>query len=205
MQTYQVSEIYRTIAGEGYWTGMPVTLLRLQGCNLRCHFCDTDYSLDPKAGETMSLSQVVGEVSEMHRTGDIILLTGGEPTIQPIGPLVQSLCSFGPVHLETNGTMPVADSVFISWLTVSPKPTKVPLDSDTLGRANELKWLVGGQVDVEALQTFLKSQGSSWRELINVSLQPVSLSEDATKIAYEACLKYGWRLSIQVHRYIGVK
>jgi len=54
MFTYKVSEIYRAVQGEGWHSGMPCTLVRLQGCNLRCDFCDTKYALDPDEGKTMS-------------------------------------------------------------------------------------------------------------------------------------------------------
>lgn len=203
MQTYYLSEIVRTIQGEGYWTGMPVTLVRLAGCNLRCPFCDTKQSWDVEQGRNLPLAVLVTEVAKMHQAGDIILLTGGEPTLQPMKPLVNALCSLGPVHLETNGTMPMSLNTFLSWITVSPKPGGA-LDISTLGRADELKWLVGGEKDVEALLEFLKAYPPTWNELIKVSLQPLSQGKEATKICFDACLKYGWRLSIQLQKYIEV-
>lgn len=203
MQTYYVSEIVRTVQGEGYWTGMPCTLIRLAGCNLRCPFCDTKQTWDVGKARKVPLAALVTEVAKIHLAGDILLITGGEPTIQPMTPLVSALCSLGPVHLETNGTMPLDPATFFSWITVSPKPGGA-LDPSTLGRADELKWLVGGERDVEALLEFLNNRQKPWLEIIRVSLQPLSQSKKATKICFDACLEHGWRLSIQVHKQIGV-
>lgn len=203
MQKYQVAEIFRTIQGEGYWSGMPCTLIRLAGCNLRCSFCDTKETWDALVGTALTLGELFQEVSTIHPPGQIILITGGEPTIQPLTPLVRLLMALGPVHLETNGTAAIDDQAYFSWITVSPKPNS-SLEASLLGRADELKWLIEGEADVQALVDFLPLMPKT-ADCKRITVQPLSLGKEATKIAYEACLKYGWRLSLQQHKMIGVK
>lgn len=202
MFTYKVSEIYRAVQGEGWHSGMPCTLVRLQGCNLKCAFCDTKYAQDLDGGEELTLTEICDEVKRVHRKGDIVLLTGGEPTMQTnINFLASSLDVFGPVHLETNGTLSLMLPNPFSWITVSPKPPH-PVYPPTYERANELKWLVESEDDVVALGHWLRTYK---QKQINVSVQPISGDPTATRICYDACLAHGFRLSVQLHKLLGVK
>lgn len=203
-QEFRVAEIVSTIQGEGWWTGLPVTLLRLQGCNLKplCPFCDTKYALSKTGGELVSLERLSEILKKYHPKRRTILLTGGEPAMQPLQHLVPFLTSLGPVHLETNGTLPIGD-VCYAWVTVSPKPPH-KLDPTTLGRADEIKWLIDSEDDVAALCAFLKGHKSKWIDHKRICAQPLSQDRKATTIAVAACLKYGWRLSIQVHKLLEV-
>lgn len=206
-QSYQVSEIYRAVQGEGWWAGMPITLIRLQGCNLepKCPFCDTKHTWDPKGGEEMYLADILQRVTSMHYLGDIVLITGGEPTMQPLKPLVNALGGLqgragyvkllGPVHLETNGTNPIEGN--FDWITISPKPPH-KVDPQALERANEIKWLVKDPRDVIDLDVWLTEH--EWERC--VSVQPISQDPFATEVAYQACLNYGWRLSLQLQKYL---
>ena len=201
-QGFRIAEILATIQGEGWWQGLPITLIRLQGCNLSCPFCDTAYALDPQGGKVLSLGQLFGALEKFHPKGRTILLTGGEPAMQPLRYLVPPLTSLGPVHLETNGTLPISD-VFYTWITVSPKPPN-KLDPATLGRADEIKWLVGSEDDVAALCSFLEEHKSQWMDFKRITVQPISQDTEATKIAIAACMEHNWRLSLQMHKYIEV-
>ena len=196
---YRLSEICRTIQGEGFWTGQPCTLVRFQGCNLQCAFCDTPYALKEDGGEEVSLKELVNRVANIHKRGQMILLTGGEPMMQDISLAAKQFAWFGSVHLETNGTFPVK-GVF-DWVTVSPK--EGVLDEGAVQRANEIKWLVKTKEDVRSLQTFLQH----WQVTNSTAIcvQPMSLGTQATQMAFEAAKKYGWRLSLQTHKLIGVK
>ena len=203
MSTYQVNEIFRSIQGEGYWTGMPCTFIRLQGCNLRCEFCDTPDAQEPSGPLSFTLGQLVTEVIRQHRRRDLIILTGGEPTLQDIKPLTQELQKYGPpVHLETNGSIhwsPKFWSIF-NWITLSPKK-HVRIPKYLARGAHEIKWLVQTEEDVRDLQEFLNRSD----RIGHVCLQPVSQNPVATKIAYQACLDHGWRLSLQMHKYLEVR
>lgn len=197
---YQVNTIYPAILGEGWWTGMPCTIVRLQGCNLKCDFCDTPQAINRRGGETLALNVLYERIKKVHHNRNIVLLTGGEPALQRLDLLVPPLTSLGPVHLETNGTIPIPDTAYFSWITVSPKPNTT-LDATALGRADEIKWLVDTKNDVAALCEWL--EGKKWVDFKRISLQPLSCDPKATEIAYQACLGHGFRLSIQVHKLIG--
>lgn len=201
MFTYRVSEIHRAVQGEGWHSGMPCTLVRLQGCNLRCAFCDTEYAQGLDGGTEFLLQSIYHEVRDIHRMGDIILLTGGEPTMQTnLSMLAAKLGYLGPVHLETNGTLPLYSPEMFSWITISPKPPN-PVYPPTYERANELKWLVGSEDDVIALGHWLRT----YKQPMHISVQPISGDPTATRICYDACLAFGWRLSLQLHKLLGVK
>ena len=73
----KINEIFYSIQGEGYWTGLPNIFIRLTGCNLRCRYCDTTYAY--KDGEEMSISQII-EVIKKYPC-EYVCITGGEPLI----------------------------------------------------------------------------------------------------------------------------
>jgi len=151
-------------------------------------------------GSILSLEKLVRAVVLLARPHDLIVLTGGEPTLQELDTLVEAILHKGdwPIHLETNGTQPIPWD--IDWAILSPK-LPAPVFKANVYRANEIKWLVKGEEDVDALRR--------WIEPFNippavVAVQPISQGPQATRIAYEAAMKYGYRFSAQVHKYIGV-
>lgn len=203
MRKYEIAEIHHTIQGEGPFTGRPCLLVRFQGCNLSCSFCDTKYSIPKKTDSSVSwgLYALVDYIQErlQRQPSDFILLTGGEPLAQVDSQLMLGLSGLAPVHVETNGTKPLP--ALAECITVSPKGP--PLHADTIFRANALKFLVMHWDDLAALDVLLRSY--EWNSNLQVWLQPMSLDERATQLAYELCLQRGYNLSIQVHQLIGVK
>lgn len=118
-QTYKISEIFFSIQGEGMRVGMPMIFLRMTGCNLRCEFCDTKYSLE--GGEEISLCDLLNALRK-YSCKDICI-TGGEPFYQDIFLLCLDLKRAGySIAVETNG-MFYSDWIMrlINWVTVSPK------------------------------------------------------------------------------------
>ena len=101
----RVTEIYRSIQGEGTRAGLACTFVRLTGCNLRCVWCDTAYAFH--GGEDRSLSSVTDEVAGLG--AELVLITGGEPLMQPeCLDLLGSLCDAGhEVLLETGGSLDI--------------------------------------------------------------------------------------------------
>ncbi|MGD8643563.1 MAG: radical SAM protein, partial [Chromatiales bacterium] len=102
----RVTEIFHSLQGEARTVGWPTVFVRLTGCPLRCHYCDTEYAFS--GGESMSLEQVLSEVSTYAPRH--VTVTGGEPLAQPAClPLLNRLCDAGyQVSLETSGALDVS-------------------------------------------------------------------------------------------------
>ena len=101
----RVTEIYKSIQGEGTRTGVPCVFVRLTGCNLRCTWCDTAYAF--QGGQGRTVAEVVATVGDLGVP--LVLVTGGEPLMQPecVG-LLTALCDAGhEVLLETGGSLDV--------------------------------------------------------------------------------------------------
>lgn len=209
---YLVNELYACVQGEGALTGTPMALVRLQGCNLSCPWCDT---VDAKQLETtpgarsMTARDIVVWFRSKGLLGGWVLLTGGEPGIWDLSRLVNELHYAGQaVALETNGTQPITASV--DWMTVSPKldvPRGIEIPTDNVRRASELKFVVGEREDLDAVDRFLaEGQGRHRRIDVPLLLQPKWGVEGATELCHRAVILRGrpWRLSLQTHKFIGV-
>ncbi len=181
---YKVNEIFCSLQGEGYHTGTAAVFVRLSGCNLRCHFCDTDHS----AATPMTAAEIAAEAS--RHTARHLVLTGGEPSLQADDALIDALHGAGfYVQVETNGTRPLPQAV--DWITCSPKDAPV-----VLGRIDELKVVYEGQ-DVEAVADSLPAARALF-------LQPCSCTNTAEVVAY--ILDHPrWRLSLQTHKLIDIQ
>lgn len=101
----KVNEIFASIEGEGKRAGLPATFIRLFGCNLRCSYCDSMYSVEGNDYTEMSIPQIMDKVKELGIPN--ITVTGGEPLIHSgIKKLLEALLNEGyDVNVETNGTM----------------------------------------------------------------------------------------------------
>ncbi|HVV16245.1 MAG TPA: radical SAM protein [Polyangia bacterium] len=102
----KITEIYSSIQGETQYAGLPCTLVRTTGCDLRCGYCDTTYAFH--GGHDMSVEDIVTEVVRLGPT--LVLLTGGEPMLQrDIGVLAERLLGVGRrVMVETSGAHDLA-------------------------------------------------------------------------------------------------
>jgi 7-carboxy-7-deazaguanine synthase len=191
--TLQLAEIFYSVQGEGMWTGTPAVFVRLAGCNLACAFCDTDYSLKFIA----SIAAVIARVRDEGGACPMVIVTGGEPLAQAATPaLIAALIADGRrVHIESNGTLDVTlpDGV---WLTVSPKERLHPAMA---ARANEAKLIVDGRVPDEWLAAFPNATP--------IVLQPEGNKPANVALAIAAAkrLPARYRLSLQTHKFIGVR
>jgi 7-carboxy-7-deazaguanine synthase len=116
----KVSEIFYSIQGEGINVGKPAVFVRLQGCNLRCSFCDSKYTWSLKEGREMLVDDVVKEIKKFKCNH--VVWTGGEPSLQ-ISEIENTVLSklFDYTHeIETNGTIYFSPNSF-SIVTISPK------------------------------------------------------------------------------------
>ncbi len=185
-KTYRINEIFYSLQGEGFHTGTPAVFVRFSGCNLRCRWCDTNFS----TYTLMTQEQLTGECMKLHK-GGMLLLTGGEPALHADEALVSALheAGYDRIAIETNGTRPVPKG--IDWVTCSPKEgTHV-----VLHKADELKIVYTGQ-NVEKWLGIVKSE--------NNYLQPCSLKNTKRIVRYILNHPW-WRLSLQTQKYIGMK
>lgn len=104
----RITEIFHSIQGESSFAGQPCVFVRTTGCNLRCTWCDTEYSFF--GGEDLSLDRVVAEMDRIGHGCRLVELTGGEPLLQhDIGELGERLLTAGyTVLCETSGSVPVS-------------------------------------------------------------------------------------------------
>ena len=115
----RVNDIFYSLQGEGRNTGRAAVFVRFSGCNLRCSFCDTDFS----SFREMTSDEIIKEISQYPAR--FVVLTGGEPTLQVTAAFVNQLHEAGfEVAIETNGTLPIPEN--IDWVTVSPKRSPLP-------------------------------------------------------------------------------
>ncbi len=186
-KVYRVNEIFYSLQGEGYHTGCAAVFVRLSGCNLRCAFCDTDFTHFTE----MTAEAIAAEVQQLcPSTKALIVLTGGEPSLQADDELVTALHSTGKkICVETNGThlLPAG----IDWITCSPKEGAAVI----LPHADELKVVYTGQ-DVEAIANATPAT--------HLFLQPCSCKNTKEVIAYIEQHPW-WRLSLQTHKYLEIR
>lgn len=218
-----VHSIFPTLQGEGPDAGRPACFIRLTGCNLRCYFCDTEFS----SGERMSVAQVIEKVRDVDPWGRLAVLTGGEPFLQNIGPLVAHLVAIGrEVAVETAGTVkPSQEETFwfhprhhsLARVICSPKTPKI--DPTIAALAHSFKYIVreGELSAYDGLPEYsTQMKGGSailYRppdiRRVSIYLQPCD-EQDAVKTARNlaeavaSCLKNGWYLSIQQHKLAGL-
>ena len=100
----QITEIYKSLQGESTYAGLPCVFVRLTGCNLRCTWCDSEYTFH--GGRRMLLTEVLEEVTRLSPGGGLVEITGGEPMLQEreVVALMETLVETGyTVLLETSG------------------------------------------------------------------------------------------------------
>ena len=194
MHTYRINEIFYSIQGEGQFAGTPAVFVRFSGCNLACPWCDTDHT----HGEEMTrdeLENAVGELLKGHE-GAIVVLTGGEPTLQlrEDEPLFFGFKT--RICIETNGTQPVPG--WVEWITVSPK-NELGL-RDIVPTPSELKFVF----EPEHIPYYLSMQEAECAKYI----QPLARKDGTSNLAeaLEFVLAHPrFKLSVQLHKIIGVR
>ena len=155
----KVIEIFKSIDGEGIRAGFPVTFIRLEGCNLRCSYCDTKYSYEKAQFTEMTPHKIYDTV---YRLGcKRVTLTGGEPLIhKDVNTLIELLTHGGfRVNIETNGAVDVAPYVKARNILIT-MDYKCPSSGMTdkmllnnlpkLSKNDVLKFVVGSKDDLDA-------------------------------------------------------
>lgn len=200
----KVSEIFRSIQGEGRNQGRPCTFIRFAGCNLRCSWCDTPHALHD--GTEMAPGEIISRVQAMG--GTYVCITGGEPLLQgrPLLSLAESLSSLGYViDIETNGT--IGFSVFHDCARIcmdvkcpsSGEESDLSLLQDITSE-DSVKFVVRDMADCEYAARAIQDNAIAGE----IFFSPVEGS-DATAIArflIEADLPA--RLQLQLHKILGM-
>lgn len=216
-----VSEMFHTIQGEASFTGTPSIFVRLQYCDVGCPWCDTKYTwqlnesdrddeLTNERGRYASytdeelVERIVEYANDHGMPNPHIVFTGGEPCAYDLTNVTHALnLRMHTTQIETSGTYEIKCSA-LTWVTVSPKinmPGGRQVLSSALTRANEIKMPVGKMDDIEKLIKLLDEHNVSRKP---VWLQPLSRSEKATNLCIGACIRNGFKLSIQTHHLIGL-
>ena len=151
-----ICEIYPTIQGEGFLLGSPITLVRFQGCNIYCSWCDTKYAIPFKEDVKLDLKEVLKKLEQIGRNH--VLITGGEPFAHPeLSPFVEVLIEKGYfVQIETNGTLWQENFETFPreafYISLSPKSSvDYKVDPKIVKFADELKMVVDEHLTLEVL------------------------------------------------------
>jgi 7-carboxy-7-deazaguanine synthase len=218
----QIIEIYKSLQGESSFTGLPCVFVRLAGCNLRCHWCDSEYTF--KGGTKMSNGEVAAEVRRLMPGGGLVEITGGEPLLQEreLIPLMKQLVEGGyTLLLETSGERPLQQVPPAVFKIVDVKcPDSGEGESfrlENLGavsKRDEFKFVIASRTDYEFAREFtlchelwqkvgnvifspaFRKQATGSRDVANCLLDPRDLAEWILQDGLRV------RLGLQIHKFI---
>ena len=197
-EKYPIMEHFFTIQGEGTYSGRAAYFIRIAGCDVGCVWCDVKESWDKDQHRTMTTNEIIEKVTESKT--DFVVITGGEPAMYDLRPLVDQLKSLGiTIAIETSGCYPLQGDV--DWYCFSPKKFKAPCDEAYL-RANELKVIISHPSDLEwankhaekvldNCHLFLQPEWSKTEKLLPLIISYV-----------KGNLK--WKISLQTHKYMNI-
>jgi len=218
----QITEIYKSIQGESTFAGLPCVFVRLTGCNLRCSWCDSEYTFS--GGHRMGVEEVVAEVEQLSPGGGLVEITGGEPMLQEreLMTTFERLLESGyTVLLETSGERPLQN---VPKRVVKVVDVKCPNSGahDTFRMENlasltardEVKFVLSDRSDYEFARDFVSAHRLAAR--VNAVLFSPAFRKDATgtrdashclldpRMLAEWMLADGVpaRLGLQIHKFI---
>jgi 7-carboxy-7-deazaguanine synthase len=167
----QISEIYKSLQGESTHAGLPCVFVRLTGCNLRCSWCDSEFSF--YGGRKVTLQEVLSEIARLSPAGGLVEITGGEPMLQEreVIPLMEQLLDADyQVLLETSGERPLArvPKQVIKIVDVkcphSGEPNTFAFENlKALRPHDELKFVLTDRTDYEFARDFVQNHGLAER------------------------------------------
>ena len=207
----EIVEIFKTIQGEGVYSGRTAVFVRLAGCNLQCPFCDTNYTSNRICTDSDKVFEQVVRVGEGC---DLVVITGGEPFRQDISSLISILLEVGyTVQIETNGTLHLEDVQYEHpslHICCSPKTPKV--NAKLLPHIKSWKYVVDSNSGVDGVypNTSLGMQGKPFAsKLGKIFVQPMDEKSQEKNLSHlevaKNCVLGGKAtLSIQIHKIIGV-
>jgi len=218
----QLIEIYKSLQGESSYAGLPCVFVRTAGCNLRCIWCDSEYTF--KGGQKYSIADVTGEVRRLSPEGGLVEITGGEPLLQEaeVVALMEDLLGGGyTVLIETSGER-LLDKVPPEVIKIVDVKCPHSGEGGTF-HAENLKWLTSrdevkfvlvSRQDYEFARDFIRDHqlGS---KVASVILSPAfrkdaSGARDASHCLLDPSELAEWmladglnaRLGLQIHKFI---
>ena len=214
-----ITEIFKSIQGEGTRAGLPCVFVRLTGCNLRCTWCDTAYAFH--GGKKMSVEEVmarVGELAGSDKIVPLVELTGGEPLLQEeIYPLAETLVAAGyTVMIETSGEkfvgrLPreVIKIVDVKCPDSGEADTFEMKNLGAVGENDEIKFVISSRKDYEFAREF--TRGHKLNEKVKqVLFSPVFDDPEGKWKGLEPRQLVEWmledelpvRLGLQLHKFV---
>lgn len=204
----RITEIYKSIQGESSYAGWPCVFVRTTGCDLRCSWCDSEFTFT--GGRTMSVDDIVAEVERLGC--HLVELTGGEPMLQKdIGELASRLCDAGhTVLIETGGHRDVSAAA-LDPRVVRIMDVKCPGSGesaknhwenlDALRASDEVKFVLASRDDYEWARDVIRERGLEGRLTVLLS---VSHGAVAHRDVVEWMLEDGLevRFQVQMHKVV---
>jgi 7-carboxy-7-deazaguanine synthase len=217
-----ITEIYKSLQGESTYAGLPCVFVRLTGCNLRCTWCDSEYTFI--GGRRMTGDAIYAEVARLSPNGGLVEITGGEPMLQEreLVPFMQRLVDAGyTVLLETSGERPLAQ---VPKAVIKIVDVKCPHsgEADTFDETNfaalephdEVKFVLSDRVDYEFARDFVARHDLA-RHVHALLFSPAfrkdaSGARDASQCLLDPQDLALWmlednvpaRLSLQIHKFV---
>ena len=196
--SYNIVEIFHSVQGEGFRSGIPHVFIRFGRCNLRCEWCDTDFD----TYHQMSVIDILGEVLKFDCKN--VIFTGGEPMLNDLWPLARPLKRRGfHLSVESNGTVEVPEGL-LDWICISPKDQMYPKVAIKQRTGDELKCVYVGQplsiydeLKVGFDHLFLQPCYDE-HESVENNGRSFGITEGVVKENPE------WRLSLQTHKWMGI-
>jgi len=206
--SFTITEMFYSVQGEGINIGKPAMFIRFSGCNLNCSFCDTIH----ETNFTLKLDNLIDSIlNSMYRYNcKLLVLTGGEPTLQDIDLLINALHDIDnklQICIETNGTNVI--NVKNIFVTCSPKFPKFEINCIP----NELKFIIDMNISDKKIYDIINRQYNSENyNILNIPifLQPNGNDFRTIKIAHKYAnylVQYfpNLRLGIQMQKYYNLR
>lgn len=218
----QITEIYKSLQGESTYAGLPCVFVRLTGCNLRCSWCDTEYSF--YGGRNMTSEEIFDEVERLTPNGGLVELTGGEPMLQEreLIPFMEKLIATGfTVLLETSGERALGrvPKAVVKIIDVkcpdSGEPDTFDMENlEAIVPHDEVKFVLSDRTDYEFARDFVSRHRLAERARA-VLFSPAFRKQatgmrDASQCLLDPQELAGWmladdvpaRLGLQLHKFI---
>lgn len=201
----RITEIFHSVQGESSFTGLPCVFVRLTGCNLRCRWCDSEYTFT--GGEKIELADVLAKVASYGC--NLVEVTGGEPLAQKEAfGLIRALCDAGyEVLIETSGSIDVSPVDPRARLILDIKcpgsgesENNLWPNLDRIGPRDEIKFVIADRADYEWTRDVIRTRGLERRSVL---LSPVWGELDLKSLAeWMLADRLNARLQTQLHKHV---